>query len=130
MNLHGANLFGANLRGANLREADLSGANLSEADLSGANLRGANLKLADLADCTFGPTSARSTNFKDTRNLSQHQVDAVYGVRAGFGLTCLPDHLAAPEFWHTAPDAEEDSRALAEAYEKDYVDWKARTYGS
>jgi uncharacterized protein YjbI with pentapeptide repeats len=139
-NLSGAKLSGADLRGANLRGASLSGANLSEADLRGANLRranlcganlsGATLASADLADCIFGFTSARSTDFSDTKNLSQEQVDAVYGVRSGFGLTSRPNHVTAPGFWHIAPDAQKDTRLLLEAYERDLAAWRETAEGS
>lgn len=129
-NLHGVILRGADLQeahlpDANLRAAILQGANLRRTDLQGANLRGANLRGTDLrgADLleailleanvqtiksTLHSKTARRTDFRSAKNMTQVQVEAMNGDTG----VLLPDGLKHPEHWpewedETEPGSEE-----------------------
>jgi len=123
--LQGARLGGAKLQGAWLAGADLQGAGLGGAKLQGARLGGANLKSADLSDWTIARTSLRSADFTDAKRLSPESVKSAFGVRAGIGLTILPEGVAYHQHWHKAADAEKDSLEAFIAYEEAYHDWLA-----
>ena len=82
--LRGARMEGADLGGARMEGADLRGARMEGADLSGARMEEAylyraNLKSADLAFWTCARANASSADFTDAKNMTQEQVDSLYG---------------------------------------------------
>ncbi|MGB0506314.1 MAG: pentapeptide repeat-containing protein [Pikeienuella sp.] len=77
--LEGAELNDANLEGAKLNFAKLEGAELNGANLKGAKLNFAKLKSADLASCIFARMLARSADFTEAKNMTQEQVNAIFG---------------------------------------------------
>ncbi|MEM9144635.1 MAG: pentapeptide repeat-containing protein [Pseudomonadota bacterium] len=128
-----ARLEGADLRGARLTAVDAAGADFEDAILVGARLEGANLKDAyfeasvlrgamlgssDLTDATMARASLRSADLSDVQNLDADAILAAFGVKAGLGLTRLPEGLAAPEHWF---DAANDGSW--ETYEAAYRTW-------
>ena len=82
---------------------DLRGANLRT-----ANLIGANLEFTNLTDCRTEGMSVFLVDFTKHKNLTQDQVNASFGVKLGWGLTLLPDHLSYPDHWY-------DDESVAEA---------------
>ncbi|MEO9514851.1 MAG: hypothetical protein ABJG55_03885 [Paracoccaceae bacterium] len=65
------------------------------------------------------------TDCTNTLNLSQAQVNSMFGVKSGVGLTRLPDHLSYPDHWHTAEDSPEDSLNAEQVYKRAWMDWKS-----
>ncbi|MEO1775484.1 MAG: pentapeptide repeat-containing protein [Pseudomonadota bacterium] len=122
-NLQGAGLTCANLQGAGLRKANLQGAWLGGANLQGAVLGGANFNTADLRDCSVARTSLRSAVLKEAKNLSAESVKSAFGVKAGFGLTVLPDGMTPPGHWHEAEEGTEDTFEAHEAYQRAFQAW-------
>lgn len=97
--LEWADLGEARLEGANLSAARLEGANLSNARLEGANLSGARLKSADLARCIFARMRARSADFTDANDMTQDQVNALFGDTE----TKIPPYLSRTTLLNNEP---------------------------
>ncbi len=103
-NLIMANLEGADLMNASLENAELHGASLTEAILVGASLQGvilngANLKLANLAKARLTKANTRAANFLGALNLSDEQVNGVFGDRT----TIIPDGLCRTDLMDREP---------------------------
>ena len=90
-----ANLYLADLSGANLSRANLQGADLEQADFSGADLSGANLTGAELRWAGLYKAILVDTDLRDTKSLTQKQIDAAMGD----GETKLPTELHRPDSW-------------------------------
>jgi hypothetical protein len=89
--LEGADLHFARLEGADLHFARLEGANLRGAGLEGADLDGARLNSADLRGWSCARARLRSVDLTEAKNLDPESVRSAFGVRAGIGLTLLPE---------------------------------------
>ena len=94
---------------ANLTSANLTSINLSGANLTGVNLRGANLSSADVENAYLRDTWVKSfrnnsvspwfsTDLSKVRNLSQEQLNSMYGDCGAHG-TLIPKHLSYPDHW-------------------------------
>jgi len=123
--LEGADLVEARLEGADLGGARLEGADLFGARLEGAALDGARLQSADLRGWTCARSRLRSTDFTDVTTLDPESLESAFGVRAGIGLTVLPEGVPYPAHWHGAAEAEEDGLKHMQAFEADYRAWLA-----
>ena len=77
--LRGANLARAFLPDVDMEGARMEGANLRGARMEGADFSGASLKSADLAFWTCARTNARSADFTGAKNMTQEQVNSLYG---------------------------------------------------
>jgi hypothetical protein len=90
-NLQGLDLARADLRRADLSRARLEAASLFSARLEGADLDGARLNSADLRGWSCARTRLRSADLAEAKNLDPESVRSAFGVRAGIGLTLLPE---------------------------------------
>lgn len=83
-NLSGATLNCANLQVANLSRAKLDRATVQNADLSWSKMENTDLSRADLKGCDLAfwvcaRTNARSADFTEAKNMSQEQVNSLFG---------------------------------------------------
>ena len=88
--LHGANFDGATAVLMCMSYANFSNATFRGADLSAANLAHANLDGADLTGAKMDITSIKGTDLRQTRGLTQKQLDQACGdadTRVPAGLT-------------------------------------------
>lgn len=86
-NMAGVDLRGAKMAGAGFSEAKMTGADLRRAKMAGADLRGATLQSANLAFWSCVRANARSADFTEARNMTQEQVNSLFGDHD----TKLPD---------------------------------------
>ncbi len=92
-------LVGARMEGALLWEAQLEGSVLIGVRMEGADLFKANFRSADLMRWTNACARARSADFSGARNMTQEQVNAMFGDRS----TILPEGLRRTDLMDRQP---------------------------
>ncbi|MEO0993795.1 MAG: pentapeptide repeat-containing protein [Pseudomonadota bacterium] len=120
--MEGADLWQARMEGANLSWARMEGSDLSSARMEGAVLVGAWLKSTNLSDCSIARMSLIFVDFTEAEYFDPDSINEAFGVKAGEGLTKLPEGVPYPEHWH---DATEDGSP--QAYDAAYKAWLAGT---
>jgi uncharacterized protein YjbI with pentapeptide repeats len=78
-NLKGSAFGGARLQGAQFKAAKMNNAHLAGANLTGANLENSDFRYANFDCCVLEQVIARSTNFSGATDMTQKQVNAIFG---------------------------------------------------
>lgn len=103
----GGNLWGSTLKGVNLSGADLPNLGLNFASLESVTLDGARLTSSEWENAAISAVTARNTDFRAARFLTQSKLLAVVGNE----WTLLPDdtdwetgeRLFVPSCWRSVP---------------------------
>ena len=114
--LEGAQLGGAIMVGTDLRGANIDHASFLMSQIEFADLSFANAISTDFESCACSGARCRSTKFINARNVTQDQLNSMFGDCA----TELPSELNHPDHW--------SKKILENAAELDpeYDDWIAR----
>lgn len=95
INLSEYELWSVDLHGFFLERSNFSYCYLEKANLSGAKLSFSNFKGANLKDVNFKDATVYSSDFRNTKNLTQEQLNCASGCSG----TKLPENLVKPETW-------------------------------